>query len=177
MRITFCGQRFHRKALLASLLTCGIMALAFGGVAVLAAEHGLSLRAGTLRGDLITLVGSLAFALYTVVGKKVARLYDSVALNCFTGAAVACLLFGLKRLFKGLMGYFVVPLMVVRLFDSDILPHQKDVVFLLLRYFVHGFVDDEPLRVTEVEAVEYLLVEFLPIGPLQKYRVLRHYWY
>ena len=31
MRITFCGQRFHRKALLASLLTCGIMALAFGG--------------------------------------------------------------------------------------------------------------------------------------------------
>ena len=68
------------------------MALAFGGVAVLAAEHGLSLRAGTLRGDLITLVGSLAFALYTVVGKKVARLYDSVALNCFTFLAGATLL-------------------------------------------------------------------------------------
>jgi drug/metabolite transporter (DMT)-like permease len=59
------------------------MALAFGGVAVLAAEHGLSLRSGTLRGDLITLGGSLGFALYTVLGKRVAAEYDSVSMNAF----------------------------------------------------------------------------------------------
>lgn len=67
------------------------MALAFSGVAVLAAEHGISLRSGTLRGDLITLAGSLAFSLYTVVGKKVAAKYDSVvvnALNYFAGAVL-----------------------------------------------------------------------------------------
>jgi drug/metabolite transporter (DMT)-like permease len=59
------------------------MGLAFGGVAVLAAEKGLSLQSATLRGDLITLAGSLAFALYTVLGKRAAAVYDSVAMNAF----------------------------------------------------------------------------------------------
>jgi len=59
------------------------MVLAFAGVAVLAAEHGLSLRSGTLRGDLITLAGSLGFALYTVLGKRVAGRYDSVTMNAY----------------------------------------------------------------------------------------------
>ncbi|HJY86292.1 MAG TPA: EamA family transporter, partial [Candidatus Acidoferrales bacterium] len=59
------------------------LALAFGGVIVLAAEQGLSLRSGTLSGDLITLAGSLAFALYTVLGKCVAEQYDSVSMNTY----------------------------------------------------------------------------------------------
>ena len=59
------------------------MAIAFGGVIVLASEHGLSLRSGTLRGDLITFVGALAFSLYTVQGKKVAGEYDTIAMNAF----------------------------------------------------------------------------------------------
>jgi len=57
--------------------------LAFGGVMVLAAEHDLSLRSGTLLGDLITFTGSFAFALYTVLGKKVAAVYDSVSMNAY----------------------------------------------------------------------------------------------
>ncbi len=59
------------------------LAIAFAGVAVLAAEHGLNLRSGTLRGDLITFAGLLAFALYTVLGKRVAIEYDSVSMNTF----------------------------------------------------------------------------------------------
>jgi drug/metabolite transporter (DMT)-like permease len=67
------------------------MALSFGGVAVLAAEHGISLHSGTLLGDLITLTGSLAFALYTVLGKRVAAQYDTLSMNAFnyfTGAVL-----------------------------------------------------------------------------------------
>jgi drug/metabolite transporter (DMT)-like permease len=59
------------------------MVLSFAGVGVLAAEHGLSLGSGTLRGDLITLGGSLGFALYTVTAKRVARGYDTVTMNTF----------------------------------------------------------------------------------------------
>lgn len=59
------------------------MAVAFAGVAVLAAEHGLSLQSGTLRGDLITLAGSLGFALYAVLSKRVAAVYDSVSMNAY----------------------------------------------------------------------------------------------
>lgn len=59
------------------------MLVAFAGVVVLAAEHGLSLRSGTLRGDLITLAGSLGFALFTVLGKPVADRYDSVTMNAY----------------------------------------------------------------------------------------------
>ncbi len=57
------------------------MVVAFAGVILLVSEHGLSLRSGTLRGDLITLVGTLAFSLYTVLGKKVAAKYDSISMN------------------------------------------------------------------------------------------------
>jgi len=57
--------------------------VAFAGVVVLAVEHGLSLRSGTLRGDLITLAGSLGFALFTVLGKPVAERYDSVTMNAY----------------------------------------------------------------------------------------------
>ncbi len=68
------------------------MVLAFAGVAVLAAEQGLSLRSGTLRGDLITLAGSLGFATYTVLGKRVAEEYDSVSMNAFNYFAGGLLL-------------------------------------------------------------------------------------
>jgi len=68
------------------------MGLAFCGVALLASEHGLSLRAGTLKGDLITWCGSLAFSLYTVRGKKVATQYDSLAMNLYNYLAGAFLI-------------------------------------------------------------------------------------
>lgn len=63
--------------------------LAFLGVTILVLERGLSLHAGTLRGDLITFFGTFAFALYTVAGKEVSRRYDSLALNAFTFLAGA----------------------------------------------------------------------------------------
>lgn len=59
------------------------MAFSFIGVAILAAEHGINLQTGTLRGDLITLAGSIAFALYTVAAKPVAHKYDSLTMNTY----------------------------------------------------------------------------------------------
>jgi drug/metabolite transporter (DMT)-like permease len=67
------------------------MAAAFSGVAVLAAEHGVSLHSATLRGDLITFLGSFGFSLYTVYSKKVADQYDSLAMNAFNYFAGAVL--------------------------------------------------------------------------------------
>jgi drug/metabolite transporter (DMT)-like permease len=72
-----------------TLKKLGGMLLAFSGVAVLAAEHGLDLRGGTLVGDLITLAGSWAFAFYTVLGKKAAKKYESVEMNFFNYLAGA----------------------------------------------------------------------------------------
>ena len=58
------------------------MALSFCVVAVLASEYGMhGSGGGTLRGDLITMVGSLAFAIYEVTSKKVAHRYDTLAMN------------------------------------------------------------------------------------------------
>lgn len=73
------------------------MLLSFAGVAVLVSETGVNVathageRTGTWLGDLITLVGSLAFAGFAVVGKKVAARYDSLSVNTFahlTGAVL-----------------------------------------------------------------------------------------
>jgi drug/metabolite transporter (DMT)-like permease len=49
------------------------VAIAFAGVVVVATEKGLSPAAGTLKGDLLTLCGGLAFAGYTVAGRPVLR--------------------------------------------------------------------------------------------------------
>jgi drug/metabolite transporter (DMT)-like permease len=55
------------------------MAVSFIGVAILAS--GVARHAPTLTGDLITLCGSLAFALYVVLGKRVARKYDALTMT------------------------------------------------------------------------------------------------
>jgi drug/metabolite transporter (DMT)-like permease len=73
------------------------MAICFAGVAVLASEAGLTVtthageRSGTWLGDLITFVGSLAFAMFAVRGKKFAGRYDSLSVTTFahlTGAVI-----------------------------------------------------------------------------------------
>lgn len=67
------------------------MAIAFAGMGILAAENGISLRSASLLGDGITLIGSLGFATYAVLGKRVASRYDAVtmtALNHFAGALI-----------------------------------------------------------------------------------------
>ena len=67
------------------------MAIAFSGVAVLTSEHGMSTHSASLLGDAITMTGSLGFAMYAVLGKRVAGEYDALtmtAYNHFAGALV-----------------------------------------------------------------------------------------
>ncbi len=67
------------------------MAIAFTGIAVLASEGGISARSASLLGDAITMTGSLGFATYAVLGKRVAGEYDALtmtAYNHFAGALV-----------------------------------------------------------------------------------------
>ena len=67
------------------------MAIAFLGVAVLASENGISARSPSLLGDAITMTGSIGFATYAVLGKRVAARYDAltmVAFNHFAGAII-----------------------------------------------------------------------------------------
>jgi drug/metabolite transporter (DMT)-like permease len=69
------------------------MVIAFSGVSILAAEQGLDLRhSSTLAGDLYTLCGTTSFALYAVLGKKVARQYDSISMNTVNLVASSLLL-------------------------------------------------------------------------------------
>ncbi len=67
------------------------MLLALIGVAVLASENGISLHSASLAGDAITMTGSIGFAIYVVLGKRVARKYDTLtmtAFNHFAGASI-----------------------------------------------------------------------------------------
>jgi drug/metabolite transporter (DMT)-like permease len=59
------------------------MAIAFAGVAVLASENGISPRSPSLLGDAMTMTGSLGFATYAVLGKRVAGKYDGLTMAAF----------------------------------------------------------------------------------------------
>jgi drug/metabolite transporter (DMT)-like permease len=67
------------------------IALAFAGIAVLAGENGMTKRSASLEGDAIMMAGAIGFAVYSVLGKRVASRYDALtmtAFNHFTGALV-----------------------------------------------------------------------------------------
>jgi drug/metabolite transporter (DMT)-like permease len=67
------------------------IALAFAGIAVLAAEKGSTNHSASLEGDAIMMTGAIGFAVYSVLGKRVAARYDALtmtAFNHFTGAVV-----------------------------------------------------------------------------------------
>jgi len=57
--------------------------LAFTGVALLAAGHGFGSHDPTLRGDVFTLCGSLAFAGYAIIGKRVTGRFDTMTLTAW----------------------------------------------------------------------------------------------
>ena len=59
------------------------MALSFAGVAILAVENGLQLHSATLAGDLITIAGTSGFAIWAVLSKKLAGVYDTVSMNFY----------------------------------------------------------------------------------------------
>lgn len=67
------------------------MGIALAGIAVMAAEKGLSAHSPSLFGDAITMTGSIGFAMYVVLGKRVAAKYDTLtmtAFNHFAGALI-----------------------------------------------------------------------------------------
>lgn len=68
------------------------LAICFIGVVLLETEHGSPMHSPLLVGDVITLAGVLGFSAYAVLGKKVARAYDTVSMNAFNAAAAAILL-------------------------------------------------------------------------------------
>jgi len=67
------------------------MAISFLGVLLLETEHGSPAHSPFLLGDLITLTGTLGFATYTVLGKRVAAAYDTLSMNTFNAVVAAAL--------------------------------------------------------------------------------------
>jgi len=65
------------------------MAIAFGGVAVLASENGISPRSPSVLGDAITMTGSVGFAMYVVLGKRLGARYDPLTMTAFSHYAGA----------------------------------------------------------------------------------------
>lgn len=67
------------------------MIIALLGIVVLASENGVSIHSASLEGDAITMTGSIGFAIYVVLGKRVAQEYDTltmIAFNHFAGALI-----------------------------------------------------------------------------------------
>jgi drug/metabolite transporter (DMT)-like permease len=67
------------------------MGIALAGVAVMAADKGLSAHSPSLLGDAITMTGSIGFAMYVVLGKRVAGKYDTLTMTAFNHFAGALL--------------------------------------------------------------------------------------
>jgi drug/metabolite transporter (DMT)-like permease len=68
------------------------MTIAFSGVVLLASSTGMARRSPTLLGDAITMCGSLGFAMYVVLGKRVASRYNPLTMttwNFIFGALIA----------------------------------------------------------------------------------------
>ncbi len=67
------------------------MAVSLSGIAIMASENGISAHSPSLLGDVITMTGSIGFAMYVVLGKRVAGRHDTLtmtAFNHFAGALI-----------------------------------------------------------------------------------------
>ena len=67
------------------------MLIALAGVVVLVSENGSPARSASIEGDAITMAGSIGFAIYAVLGKRVAARYDTLTMTAFTHFAGALL--------------------------------------------------------------------------------------
>jgi drug/metabolite transporter (DMT)-like permease len=65
------------------------MAIAFAGIAVLASENGISTHSPSVLGDAITMTGSIGFATYVVLGKRLGGRYDPLTMTAFSHYAGA----------------------------------------------------------------------------------------
>jgi drug/metabolite transporter (DMT)-like permease len=92
--ILILARALGMEALTAAKITG--MALSFVGVFLLEAEQGAPNHSPLLLGDLITLGGTIGFAVYTVLGKRLASAYDAIAMNTFNCVAAALMLLPLS---------------------------------------------------------------------------------
>jgi drug/metabolite transporter (DMT)-like permease len=76
----------------ATLRKAAGMAIALAGIVVMAAEQGLSAHSPSLLGDAIVMSGSIGFAIYVALGKRVAGKYDTLTLTAFNHFAGAILI-------------------------------------------------------------------------------------
>lgn len=67
------------------------MLIALAGIFVLASENGISGQSASIEGDAITMAGSIGFAIYVVLGKRVAEQYDTLTMTAFNHFAGALL--------------------------------------------------------------------------------------
>src|SRR5467141_1255749 len=65
------------------------MVIALAGIAVLASENGISAHSPSVLGDAITMTGSIGFAMYVVIGKRLAGRYDPLTMTAFSHYAGA----------------------------------------------------------------------------------------
>jgi drug/metabolite transporter (DMT)-like permease len=65
------------------------MVIAFAGIAFMASENGLSAHSPSLLGDAITMTGSVGFAMYAVLGKRLGGRYDPLTMTAFSHYAGA----------------------------------------------------------------------------------------
>jgi drug/metabolite transporter (DMT)-like permease len=65
------------------------MAIALIGIAMLASENGISAHSPSVLGDAITMTGSIGFAMYVVLGKRLAGRYDPLTMTAFSHYAGA----------------------------------------------------------------------------------------
>ena len=65
------------------------MAIALAGIAILASENGISAHSPSVLGDAITMTGSIGFAMYVVLGKRLAERYDPLTMTAFSHYAGA----------------------------------------------------------------------------------------
>jgi O-acetylserine/cysteine efflux transporter len=68
------------------------MAIAFAGIALLASDSTMSMHSASLLGDAITMTGSVGFAIYAVLGKRVADRHDTLTMTAFNHFAGAFLM-------------------------------------------------------------------------------------
>lgn len=67
------------------------MAIALAGIAVLASENGISTHSPSVLGDVIMMTGSIGFAMYVVLGKRLGGRYDPLTMTAFSHYAGAFL--------------------------------------------------------------------------------------
>jgi drug/metabolite transporter (DMT)-like permease len=60
------------------------MAIALAGIVVVASKNGISAHSSSLLGDAITMTGSIGFAMYAVLGKRLAGRYDPLTMTAFS---------------------------------------------------------------------------------------------